>query len=191
MAVTPSQMLELGTPVPSFSLLDVVSGQTVTSQSFQHTPCVVAFICNHCPFVKHIREGLADFGRYCQRRGVPMVAISSNDAASYPEDAPERMVEEATQAGYVFPYLYDADQEVAKAFRAACTPEFYVFGRDGRLAYRGQFDDSRPSNRLPVTGADVRAAVEAVLQDRSPDVDQKPSVGCNIKWKPGHRPAWA
>jgi hypothetical protein len=157
------------------------------------------FICNHCPFVKHIRHELARLGHDYLGRGVGVIAISSNDAERYPADGPERMAEEAAAAGYPFPYCYDETQEVAKAFRAACTPDFYVFDRDRRLVYRGQLDDSRPPPSLPpsgrdgaatipVSGADLRAALDAVLSGQPVPVDQKPSIGCNIKWKPGNEP---
>jgi peroxiredoxin len=144
---------------------------------------LVMFICNHCPFVKHLRSALAAFGEEYQGKGLSVVGISSNDAVEYPDDSPEQMQDEAKAAGYVFPYLYDETQEVAKAFRAACTPDFFLFDRDGRLAYRGQFDDSRPSNGVPITGADLRAAADAVLAGRPVPEPQKPSIGCNIKWK--------
>ena len=146
---------------------------------------VVAFICNHCPYVKHIRSSFAEFAKEYQARGVAIVAISSNDAESYPEDGPAQMAEEIKRAGYTFPYLYDETQEVAKAYRAACTPDFFLCDREQRLVYRGQFDDSRPSNGRPVTGADLRAALESVLAGRPLSPDQKPSVGCSIKWKRG------
>jgi len=184
MARTPSRMLPLGTNIPEFSLPDTVSGTLVASASLFGKPAVVFFICNHCPFVKHIRTGLAEFGRYCRDRGVGMVAISSNDALAYPADAPPAMAAEAKDAGYVFPYLYDESQAVARAFDAACTPDLYIFDRHGKLAYRGQFDGARPGNELPVTGHDARAAVEALLAGGAPTHDQVPSIGCNIKWKP-------
>jgi thiol-disulfide isomerase/thioredoxin len=189
MAATPSTMLPLGTKLPSFSLPDVVSERTVSSVELTGAPAVVAFVCNHCPYVKHIRSGLAEFGRFADERGVKLVAISSNDVAGYPQDSPAKMVEEAREAGYTFPYLYDESQDVAKAFRAACTPEFYLFDREGALAYRGQFDDSRPNNGKPVTGKDVRAAVEALLAGGAPSPEQTPSIGCNIKWR--ERPDYA
>ncbi len=179
----PSNMLPLGTALPSFRLVDTVSGRTVASEELLGRPSVVAFICNHCPYVKHIRAGLAEFGRFCAERGVALVAVSSNDVASYPDDAPDKMAAEAMSAGYAFPYLFDETQSVARAFDAACTPEFYVFDATGKLAYRGQFDDSRPKNDVPVTGADVRAALEALLTGGKPSAEQKPSVGCSIKWK--------
>jgi peroxiredoxin len=179
----PSNMRELGTSMPSFNLPDVVTGKLVASSSLSGKPAVVIFICNHCPYVKHIREGLAAFGRYCQERGVGMVAISSNDVVAYPEDGPEAMAVEAKQSGYVFPYLFDETQAVARAFEAACTPDLYIYDAQGLLAYRGQFDDSRPKNSLPVTGADAREAVDRLLAGQAPSSDQKPSIGCNIKWK--------
>jgi peroxiredoxin len=179
----PSNMLPLGTALPSFRLVDTVSGRTVASEELLGRPSVVAFICNHCPYVKHIRAGLAEFGRFCAERGVALVAVSSNDVASYPDDAPDKLAAEAKSAGYAFPYLFDETQSVARAFDAACTPEFYVFDATGKLAYRGQFDDSRPKNDVPVTGADVRAALEALLTGGKPSAEQKPSVGCSIKWK--------
>jgi peroxiredoxin len=188
MAVS-SQMLPLGTPMPAFSLPDVTSSRSVSSAELAGKPAVVIFICNHCPYVKHIRGGLADFGRTCAERGVPMVAISSNDPTTYPDDAPDKMKSEAKEAGYPFPYLFDESQAVAKAFGAACTPDLYVFDAAGKLAYRGQFDDARPKNDRPVTGADARRAIEALLTGQSPNADQKPSIGCSIKWKPGNEPA--
>jgi peroxiredoxin len=183
MARTPSNMRELGTPLPSFELPDTISGRKVASDSLIGKPAVVIFICNHCPYVKHIRDGLAAFGRFCRERGVGMVAISSNDAVNYPDDSPEAMAIEAKQAGYVFPYLYDETQSVARAFDAACTPDLYIYDAQGKLAYRGQFDDARPKNDAPVTGKDARAAVEALLAGQAPSSVQEPSIGCNIKWK--------
>jgi peroxiredoxin len=192
MAAASSTMLELSTPIPSFSLPNTLSKEHVASSQLVGAPAlVVAFICNHCPYVKHILRELAEFGRECSSRGVQMVGISSNDETMYPDDAPAKMAELGRAIGFTFPYLYDGDQRVARAFRAVCTPEFYVFDDTGKLAYRGQFDDSRPGNGKPVTGRDVRAAVEALLAGRSPDERQVPSVGCSIKWKPGHAPAYA
>lgn len=189
MAVTPSSMLPLGTPLPDFTLVDTVSGQTLSSVSLTGSVAVVAFICNHCPFVVHIKAGLSEFGDYCKKRGVPLVAISANDVTTHPMDGPAAMAEDARRHGYSFPYLFDESQSVARAFDARCTPEFYVFDAAGKLAYRGQFDDARPNRPTPVTGADVRAAVDALLAGEAPKADQKPSVGCNIKWKPGLAPA--
>lgn len=179
----PSNMRELGTPMPSFNLPDTVSGKLVASSTLAGKPAVVMFICNHCPYVKHIRVALAAFGRYCQEQGVGMVAISSNDVVQYPDDGPEAMALEAKDSGYVFPYLFDESQEVARAFDAACTPDLYIYDARGLLAYRGQFDESRPKNTLPVTGADARAAVDALLAGKAPSAQQTPSIGCNIKWK--------
>jgi peroxiredoxin len=176
-------MLALGTKLPQFSLPDAVTAQIVSSESLTDKPAVVFFICNHCPFVKHIRAGIADFGRYCREHGVGMVAISSNDATAYPADAPPAMAAEAAEAGYVFPYLYDESQAVARAFDAACTPDLYIFDRHGKLAYRGQFDGARPGNDVPVTGRDARAAVAALIAGEAPSSEQVPSIGCNIKWK--------
>jgi thiol-disulfide isomerase/thioredoxin len=187
MAVS-SFMLPLGTPMPEFALPDTVSGRLVSSAELAGKPSVVLFICNHCPYVKHLREGLARFGRDYGERGIGLVAISANDSAAYPDDAPDAMAREARAAGYSFPYLFDESQATARAFRAACTPDLYVFDMTGKLAYRGQFDDSRPKNDLPVTGKDARAAVDALLAGKAPPVLQKPSIGCSIKWKPGNDP---
>jgi thiol-disulfide isomerase/thioredoxin len=185
-------MLALGTPCSNFRLEDAVTGREMARDEFaENAALVVAFICNHCPFVKHIREGLAAFGRDYAARGLAIVAINSNDAERYPDDAPPRMAEEAASAGYTFPYLFDEDQQVAVAFRAACTPDFFLFDRDRKLVYRGQFDGSRPGNDIPVTGADLRAAADAVLASRPVPLEQQPSIGCNIKWKPGNAPGYA
>lgn len=189
MALTPSSMdLDLGTPAPAFALPDT-EGSTWRLEDFEGRPLLVAFICNHCPYVVHLKAALADFGRDYMDRGLAMVAVSANDVAAYPADAPDRMAADAVQFGYPFPYLYDESQEVAEAYRAACTPDFFLFDGAHRLFYRGQFDDSRPNNGKPVTGADLRAAADAVLAGGAPPADQAPSVGCNIKWKPGRGPA--
>ncbi len=181
-------MLALGTSAPAFSLPDT-RGNTVSLADFAPAPALlVAFICNHCPYVKHIREALSEFGKEMQALEVALVAINSNDAAHYPADSPARMAQEVKSADYTFPYLYDETQAVAKAYRAACTPDFFLFDRNRRLVYRGQFDGSRPGNGIPVTGRDLRKAVEAVLAGRAVDTDQQPSMGCNIKWKPGNEP---
>jgi peroxiredoxin len=188
MVETASTMLELGTKAPDFSLPDV-DGSTVSLADFADAPALlVVFMCNHCPFVKHIAEGLADLARTYQQRGVAVVGISSNDAENYPDDAPPKMAEEVKVRGYTFPYLYDETQEVAKAYHAACTPDFYVFDAQRMLAYRGQMDSSRPGSREPVTGKDLRAALDAVLAGAPVPDPQKPSIGCNIKWKAGNEP---
>lgn len=184
-------MLPLGTPAADFTLPDVVTGRPVALADFAAAPAlVVAFICNHCPYVRHLREGLARFGQAAQARGVAMVAISSNDVANYPDDSPPKMAAEARAAGYSFPYLYDETQAVARAYRAACTPDFYLFDAQRRLVYRGQFDDSRPGNGIAVTGRDLNAALDALLAGQPISDQQKPSMGCNIKWKPGNAPEY-
>ncbi|HET8759446.1 MAG TPA: thioredoxin family protein [Nitrospiria bacterium] len=186
--LTASTMLPIGTRAPDFSLADT-NNRIVRRDDFTSAPALlVAFICNHCPYVKHIRTGLAEFSRQYQAKGLAIVGINSNDADEYPEDGPEHMVTEAKAAGYVFPYLYDATQAVAKAYRAACTPDFFLFDARQRLVYRGQFDDSRPGNDAPVTGKDLRAACDAALAGKPIPATQKPSAGCNIKWKPGNEP---
>lgn len=177
-----STMLPLGTVAPHFDLPDP-AGKRFSSDQFQGQPLLVAFICNHCPYVKHIRNQFAAVATEYQARGLSVVAINSNDVEAFPEDSPEKMAEEAVNVGYTFPYLYDETQDVARAYHAACTPDFFLFDRDHRLVYRGQFDDSRPKNGLPVTGYDLRAALEAAVDGLPPLHDQKASVGCNIKWK--------
>ena len=189
MALTPSTMLPLGTKAPSFSLHDVVSGRSVALADFDKAPALlVMFICNHCPFVKHVADELARLGRDYAARGVGVVAISSNDVNTHPDDGPEEMAAEARRRGYAFPYLYDATQEVAKAYRAACTPYFYLFDAERKLVYRGQLDSSRPDSGIPVTGADLRAALDAVLAGKAVAGEQRPSIGCNIKWTAGREP---
>lgn len=184
MARTPSTMVPLGTVAPDFNLLDTVSGATFTLQELKGSiGTLVVFICNHCPFVKHINAELARLAWEYQAKGIGFVAISSNDVQNYPEDAPHLMRLTAKAEDYTFPYLYDADQKVAKAYEAACTPDFYVFDGQLKLAYRGQLDDSRPGNGIPVTGQDVRNALEALIAGNPIDPIQKPSIGCNIKWK--------
>jgi peroxiredoxin len=183
-------MLPLGTEAPDFSLPDT-DGRIVSRDDFAGEPALlVLFLCNHCPFVKHVRHELARIGNEYGPRGVGIVAISSNDVVHYPQDGPEQMKIEKASAGYPFPYLYDETQSVARAFRAACTPDIFLFDRTRRLVYRGQLDDSRPSTAKPVTGRDLRAAMDAVLEGRPVSEDQVPSVGCNIKWKPGTEPGW-
>ena len=183
-------MLPLGTAAPDFSLPDT-ENRLVSRNEFSTAPgLLVMFLCNHCPFVKHIREALASFATRYQDTDLAIVAISSNDVAAFPEDSLEMMRQEAQEAGYGFPYLYDETQDTAKAYRAACTPDFFLFGGEGRLIYRGQFDDSRPGNEVPVTGSDLAAAVEALLGGYRVSPEQKPSIGCNIKWKPGNAPEY-
>ncbi len=188
MVATPSTMAVLGTPAPDFSLPDTEGRMVSLSDSSDAEALLVVFMCNHCPFVKHIRAGLAQLARDYQSRGVAVVGVNSNDVANYPDDSPQKMVEEVMDAGYTFPYLFDETQAVARAYRAACTPDFFVYDRDRRLVYRGQLDDSRPDGSIPVTGEDLRTALDAVLAGRPVGPDQKPSVGCNIKWKPGNEP---
>ena len=189
MSKTLSTMLELGTAAPDFSLPDVVSGRVVSLATFQTDPALlVMFICRHCPFVKHVQRELARLAVEYRGRGAGIVAISSNDAADYADDGPDSLKEMALELGFSFPVCYDESQDVAKAYAAACTPDFFLFDRARRLAYRGQLDDSRPGNGKPVTGADLRAALDAVLAGRPVGRDQKPSMGCNIKWKVGGAP---
>jgi peroxiredoxin len=184
-----SQMLPLGTEAPDFALTDVVSGDTVKlADAGDADALLVMFICRHCPYVRHVREGIAAVGRDYEASGLAIVAISANDPGEYPEDAPESLAEEAREAGYTFPYLFDETQEVAKAYHAACTPDFFLFDGGRRLVYRGQLDDSRPGNGIPVTGSDLRVAIDAALAGRAAPVDQRPSVGCSIKWRPGNEP---
>jgi len=188
MARTPSTMLELGTPAPDFSLPEPASGHRVSLSDFENRPLVVVFLCNHCPFVKHIAPRLSVVAAEFQLRGIGFVGINSNDVENYPDDSPEKMVEAAGAWGFTFPYLYDETQEVAKAYRAACTPDFYLFDPDHRLIYRGQFDDARPGNELPVTGNDLIGPLNALLRGEPISEEQTPSLGCNIKWKLGNEP---
>ncbi len=192
MARRKSRMLPLGTAAPPFALRDTRSGRTISLESFASSPALlIAFICNHCPYVKHILDGFVAFARELGPRGVAVVAISSNDAVSYPADAPEEMTRIAVLKGFTFPYLYDESQSVARSYQAVCTPDFFLFDRDRRLVYRGQFDASRPGSRIPVTGADLRAACEALLNGQALPQEQAPSVGCSIKWRSGQEPEWA
>ena len=184
MVLTPSTMeLALGTKAPAFRLQDP-SGKWVSSSDLDKAPALlVAFICNHCPYVKHIRSSFGEFARRYQQRGVAIVGINSNDIVAFPDDSPQKMAEEIELAGYTFPYLSDETQDVARAYHAACTPDFFLFDRERRLVYRGQYDDSRPKNERPVTGADLSAALDAVLAGRPVPPEQNASIGCNIKWK--------
>lgn len=189
MARTPSTMLELGVSAPEFSLPEPLTGQRRTLAEFEGGKgLLVLFICNHCPFVLHILDSLVGFCREYQAKGLDVLAISANDVESYPDDSPEKMAELARSHGFTFPYLYDESQEVAKAYQAACTPDLYLFDAGHRLVYRGQYDGSRPGNDVPVSGADLRAAVDALLAGEAISPDQSPSLGCNIKWKPGMEP---
>jgi peroxiredoxin len=188
MALTPSTMLPLGTPAPDFKLPDT-NGKTVTLADFKDQAALaVIFMCNHCPYVVHLRAGLARLANDYMIKHVGIVGISSNDAKNYPADSPAKMKDEVKSAGYIFPYLYDETQAVAKAYRAACTPDIFLFDRSRRLVYRGQFDASRPGNGIPVTGQDLRAAIDAVLAGKPTTTLQVASMGCNIKWKPGNEP---
>jgi peroxiredoxin len=183
-------MLDLGTPLPSFSLPDF-NGRVVSDADFKGSQALlVAFICKHCPFVRHIRSEFARFAKEYEARGLKVVAIMSNSIEEFPEDGPEGMKQETEEAGYVFPYLFDKDQNVAKLFKAACTPDLFLFDSNRRLVYRGQFDGSRPKNNVAVNGADLRAAADAVLAGTAPSETQRPSMGCNIKWYPGNEPAY-
>ncbi len=188
MTLTPSPTAEPGTPAPDFELPDT-QGNTVRRSDFAGAPgLLVIFMCNHCPYVKHIREGLASFGTEYRDKGLAIVGINSNDASTHPQDSFDNMVLERERFGYPFPYLHDESQAVAKAYRAVCTPDIFLYDGNGRLFYRGQFDDSRPGNAVPVTGKDLRHAADALLEGRGAPEDQKPSVGCSIKWKPGNAP---
>ena len=191
MVLTPSTMLPLGTKAPDFTLPDVVSGNTISLGTFADKKALlVIFMCRHCPFVKHVQQELAKLGKDYQDESLGIVAISANDAEKYPDDAPASLKEMAQELGFNFPVCYDATQEVAKAYTAACTPDFFLFNQAQELVYRGQLDDSRPSNNLPVTGQDLRNAIFNVLADKPVNPEQKPSIGCNIKWIPGNEPSY-
>jgi peroxiredoxin len=191
MVRTPSTMLALGTQAPEFNLPDVVSGETISLETFASKKALlVMFLCRHCPYVKHVEDELTKLGHDYAGMDIGMVAISSNDANTYPDDAPDGLKEMAETLGFNFPYCYDEDQEIAKAYTAACTPDFFLFDEARALVYRGQLDGSRPGNDIPVTGADLRAAIDAVLADKPVDANQMPSLGCNIKWKEGNEPAY-
>ena len=189
MAATPSTMRSLGTLAPDFNLRNV-DGSTVSREQFSGTPLLVAFICNHCPFVRHVIDRFVEEAKAYQDRGVAVVAVNANDVDNYPEDSPEHMRDFARERGFSFPYLHDEDQSVAQAYQAACTPDFFLFDAEHKLFYRGQFDAARPGNEEPITGADLTAAVEAVVSGAQAPKPQKPSMGCNIKWKPGNEPAF-
>ncbi len=191
MVLTPSTMLALGTKAPDFTLPNVVSGNTISLATFADKKALlVIFMCRHCPFVKHVQQELAKLGKDYQNESLGIVAISANDAEKYPDDAPASLKEMVQELGFNFPVCYDATQEVAKAYTAACTPDFFLFNQAQELVYRGQLDDSRPSNNLPLTGQDLRNAIFNVLADKPVNPDQKPSIGCNIKWIPGNEPSY-
>lgn len=191
MARTPSTMAELGTPANHFNLTDTVSGETVSLSSFAGKKgLLIMFICNHCPFVVHVKDQLAKLGQDYEDADLGIVAISSNDAEKYPDDSPEKMKAFAAANGFAFPYLFDDDQSVAKMYKASCTPDFFLYDGSRLLAYRGQLDSSRPGNDEPNDGADLRAAIDAVLRGEQPSAEQMPSIGCNIKWKPGNEPEY-
>ncbi|KPK45111.1 MAG: alkyl hydroperoxide reductase [Phycisphaerae bacterium SG8_4] len=190
MAVTSSRMLALGTSAPDFSLTDT-AGNLVSLADFEKSPALlVVFMCNHCPFVKHVLDNLVELIKGYQAKEVAVVGINSNDVANYPDDSPEMMAELARESGFTFPYLYDQTQEIAKSYGAACTPDFFLFDGKRSLVYRGQMDDSRPGNGIPVTGADLTAAIDAVVAGKPVGREQKPSIGCNIKWKQGKEPEY-
>ncbi len=190
MAVTPSTMQALGTPAPDFSLPDT-SGATVSRADFEGRPLLVVFWCNHCPYVKHLKGRFPGLAGEYQDRGVGIVAINSNDVGTHPGDSPDNMARDVEEFGYAFPYLYDETQEVARAYRAACTPDFFLYDADHKLAYRGQYDDSRPGNDFEINGRDLREAMDAVLGGEKPSPEQIPSIGCNVKWKPGNEPDYS
>jgi peroxiredoxin len=192
MAETPSTMLALGTPAPDFTLPDVVSRKTISLRTFAGKKgLLVMFLSRHCPYVRHVKDELARIGKEYGGRGIGMVAVSANDVSGYPDDAPERLKEMAEESGFTFPFCFDESQETARAFSAACTPDFFLFDDKRKLVYRGELDDSRPGNNVPVTGRELRTALEAVLAGKPAPEAQKPSLGCNIKWKPGNEPHYA
>ncbi len=191
MSLTASTMLELGTQAPDFQLPDTVSGQTISLDRFAgQTALLVIFMCAHCPFVKHVQDEIARIDRDYSDKGLGIVAISANSVETHPDDAPDKLKAMAQEMGFSFPFCYDETQETAKAYTAACTPDFFLFDRDRKLVYRGQLDDSRPGNDKPVNGKDLRSAIDAVLDGRPIEANQKPSMGCNIKWKAGNEPAY-
>ena len=184
MALTPSNMIDLGTKAPDFKLLDTVTGKLYDLKETKDSKAtVIMFICNHCPYVKHVIHELVKLARDYQSKGIAFIAINANDATAYPEDAPKKMTQLAKQLGFSFPYLYDETQSIAKAYQAACTPDFFIFNKDLLCVYRGQLDGSRPGNKIPVSGKDIRSALDSILQDKSVNPQQLPSMGCNIKWK--------
>jgi len=191
MARPPSTMLELGVNAPDFSLIEPATGKVISLSDYVGKPVLVAFICNHCPYVVHIRDAFTTFATEYKDRGLVVLAINANDVANYPDDSPEKMAEDVEKYAYSFPYLFDETQEVAKAYQAACTPDFFMFDSQHKLYYRGQFDDSRPGNDVPVTGEDMRLAADALLSGAPAPTGQKASLGCNIKWKAGNEPSYS
>ena len=191
MARTPSTMLELGTSAPGFTLIEPMTGNTLSLSDFSQSPLLVAFICNHCPYVLHIADEFSNFAMSYQDKGLEVIAINANDVAHYPDDSPEKMSLFSKQYRFTFPYLFDETQEVAKAYQAACTPDFFMFDANHKLYYRGQFDTSRPGNEDPITGSDMRAAADALLAGEPAPEQQIASLGCNIKWKAGNEPNYA
>lgn len=190
MSLTPSTMLELGTKAPDFCLPDPTGKQWKLEDFANKKALLIIFMCNHCPYVIHIRKALVQFANEYSDKGLAIVGINANDVEHYPDDSPEKMAEEIERAGYSFPYLYDESQAVAHAYQAACTPDFFLFDENRELVYRGQFDDSRPGNNKPVTGIDLRSAVDSLLEQKAVSTEQKPSMGCNIKWRPGNEPSY-
>lgn len=191
MALTPSTMLPLKTSAPDFKLPDVVSGKEISLSTVQDKKALlVVFMCRHCPFVQHIKEEIAKIGNDYKDTELGIIAISANDAEEYPDDSPSSLKEMAEELSFSFPFCYDETQEVAKAYTAACTPDIFLFDKDRKLVYRGQLDDSRPGNKIPITGKDVRVAIDAILNNKPVNTNQKPSMGCNIKWKKGNEPSY-
>lgn len=191
MSRTPSTMLDIGTRAPDFNLPDPLSGNSVKLSDYEHNPLLVVFSCNHCPYVLHLLQSFSEYAREVQKQGLSVVMINANDIENYPQDSPENMIELAQQYGFEFPYLYDASQQVAIAYQAACTPDFFLFDASHRLVYRGQYDAARPGNDEAVTGVDLRAASQALLNSAAITAQQMPSMGCNIKWRAGNEPQYS
>jgi len=191
MALTPSVMLALGTQAPDFSLLEPLTGNTVSLSDYKNQPVLIAFICNHCPYVILLKEAFERFANDYQKQGIKVIAINSNDVENYPQDSPEKMIEDVKEFNYSFPYLFDETQQTAQQYKAACTPDFFLFDNEHKLYYRGQFDSARPNSNIPVTGSDMKSAVDNLLNDLPSPIDQIPSVGCGIKWKQGNQPDYS